>query len=289
MELPPNSEKKIPKVGVVIGSGGLKSLGSIELLALLERENIPIDHLFGSSGGSLISGFYASLNSVEKVRDVIDFVTHVPGVMTQFDYLSLASMIGIPGVAFKTGSGVLKPDLLIQSFRTVLGNMRLESLPRKVTLQATDMNSGEEIQLNSGNVAEAIYVSGALQPFLPPRMYEGRLLGDGAYTNPVPILTAINAGMELIIAIRFLEKTIENHDLFSVFNDFISKVVEKHRRLHMMLAINMQYYEIITIPIYYDECINIWDFDKVPSICKKSREVIETYRDEIVNAYATFN
>jgi NTE family protein len=288
MEPQTNTEKKIPKVGVVIGSGGLKSLGSIELLAMLERENIPIDHLFGSSGGSLISGFYGALNSVQKVRDVIEFVTDWDGVMTQFDYVSLASMLGIPGVSFNTASGVLKPDLLIESFRAVLGNMRMEDMPRKVTLQATDMNSGEEIQLNTGNVAEAMYVSGALQPFLPPRMFNGRLLGDGAYTNPVPIMTAINAGMDIIIAIRFLEKSIQNHDLFTVFNDFIAKVVERHRRLQMMLAINMNYYEIITIPIYYDEIINIWDFHQVHDICQKTREVIETYRDEIVGAYQAF-
>lgn len=281
-------EKKIPKVGVVIGSGGIKSLGSIELLAMLERELIPIDHLFGSSGGSLISGFYAALNSVDKVRDVIDYVTHVPGLMTQFDYVSLASMIGIPGVGYNAGTGILKPDLLIQSFHTVLGKMRLEDLPRKVTLQATDLNSGEEVFLTTGNVAEAIYVSGALQPFLPPRMFNGRLLGDGAYTNPVPILTAINAGMDIIIAIRFLENSIENHDLFTVFNDFIAKVVERHRRFQMMLALNMKYYEIITIPVYYDENINIWDFDKVPFICQKTLEVVETYKDDIKNAYNSY-
>ncbi len=283
-----NTEKE-PKVGVVIGSGGLKSLGSIELLAMLESIDIPIHQLFGSSGGSIISGFYAALNSVDKVRDVIDFVTAVPGLMTQFDYASIGSMIGMPGLPFKTDSGVLKPDLILDSYRTVLGNMQLEDLPLKVTLQATDMKSGDEVRIQKGSVAEAMYVSGALQPFLPPRMFNGRLLGDGAYTNPVPILTAIDAGMDIIIAIRFLENSIAKHDLFSVFDNFIAKIVERHRRLQMMLAINMNYYEIITIPVYYDECINIWDFEKVPSICQKTKEVIEVYKDEILSAYHAFS
>lgn len=278
-----------PKVGVVIGSGGLKSLGAIELIAMLLKENIPINHLFGSSGGSIISGFFGALNSVEQVREVIEYVIRVPGLLTQFDYTSIASMVGVPGIPYQSTSSLLKPDLIIDAYRSVLGDMRIEDLPYKVTLQATDMNTGEEVRISSGDVAEAMYVSGALQPFLPPRLLSGRLLGDGGYTNPVPIMTAINAGMDIIIAIRFLENKFESYDLFSVFDDFISKVVDKHRCFQMMLATEMPYYEIITIPVYYDENINIWDFEKVPSIFEKTRQAIEIHIGDIKNAYESFH
>ena len=45
-----------PKVGVVLGSGGIKPLASVALFDFLEESEIDCDLLVGCSGGSLIAG-----------------------------------------------------------------------------------------------------------------------------------------------------------------------------------------------------------------------------------------
>ncbi len=44
-----------PKVGVVIGSGGLKALSAIALFEFLNEAQIDIDLLVGCSGGGLMA------------------------------------------------------------------------------------------------------------------------------------------------------------------------------------------------------------------------------------------
>jgi len=52
-------EGKRPKVAVVLSGGGAKGFAHVGVLKVLEQEGIPIDIIVGTSGGSLIGGFYS--------------------------------------------------------------------------------------------------------------------------------------------------------------------------------------------------------------------------------------
>jgi len=45
--------KKRPKIGLALGSGGAKELAYIDVIKVLEENNIPIDFIAGSSIGAL--------------------------------------------------------------------------------------------------------------------------------------------------------------------------------------------------------------------------------------------
>ena len=48
-----------PKVGLVIGGGGAKGAAAIGILKELERAQIPVDYIAGTSIGAIIGGLYA--------------------------------------------------------------------------------------------------------------------------------------------------------------------------------------------------------------------------------------
>ena len=48
-----------PRVGLVIGSGGLKCVAALGLWRVLEREGIPVDVAVGCSGGSIYAAAFA--------------------------------------------------------------------------------------------------------------------------------------------------------------------------------------------------------------------------------------
>ena len=54
-----NTPNRRPKVALVLGAGGIKTACHLGLLRVLQRENIPIDLVVGSSGGSLFGASYA--------------------------------------------------------------------------------------------------------------------------------------------------------------------------------------------------------------------------------------
>lgn len=55
------------KVGLALGGGGARGLAHIGVLKVLEKENIPIDLITGTSMGAIIGAVYALL-SQKNVR-----------------------------------------------------------------------------------------------------------------------------------------------------------------------------------------------------------------------------
>ena len=53
-------ETERPRVGLVLGGGGARGAAHIGVLRELERLNIPIDAIAGTSMGAIIGGLYAS-------------------------------------------------------------------------------------------------------------------------------------------------------------------------------------------------------------------------------------
>ncbi len=53
-------KKAYPKVGLVLSGGGARGISHVGVLKGLEKHNIPIDLIVGTSMGSVMGGFYAA-------------------------------------------------------------------------------------------------------------------------------------------------------------------------------------------------------------------------------------
>ncbi|GAI92746.1 unnamed protein product, partial [marine sediment metagenome] len=71
MELEVVAKEKL-KVGLALGGGGARGLAHIGVLKVLERENIPIDLITGTSMGAIIGAVYAlkkDISAIEKISE----------------------------------------------------------------------------------------------------------------------------------------------------------------------------------------------------------------------------
>ncbi len=59
-----------PKVGLVLSGGGAKGLAHIGVIKCLEKNNISIDIITGSSAGAIIGGIYASGTSIKRIEEI---------------------------------------------------------------------------------------------------------------------------------------------------------------------------------------------------------------------------
>ena len=82
------------------------------------------------------------------------------------------------------------------------------TLPIRFAAIATEFNTGHEIWLTRGRLADAMRASYALPGIFPPVRIGGRWLVDGALVNPVPVSAARALGARLVIAVNL------NSDLF---------------------------------------------------------------------------
>ena len=70
-----DKDKNDLKVALVLSGGGIKGYAHLGILRVLERENIKIDYITGTSIGALIGTLYSigySIDDIEKVLDIIN-------------------------------------------------------------------------------------------------------------------------------------------------------------------------------------------------------------------------
>ena len=59
------------KIGVALSGGGARGAAHIGVLRELERQNIPIDYIAGTSMGAIIGAMYASGMNTEQIERVL--------------------------------------------------------------------------------------------------------------------------------------------------------------------------------------------------------------------------
>ena len=184
------STSRPPTIGLALGGGGARGLAHIGVLKALERANIPVDVLAGTSMGGLIAAFYAAGHSAAE----IEAETLQLGKLSQL--LNLVDL-GLPRRAFLSG------DKLYAFIREKLGpRLTFANLRRLLALTAVDLISGKEIILRDGQVAEAVRATIALPGMLEPVERGGQLLVDGGVLNNVPADLARALGAGVVIAVN---------------------------------------------------------------------------------------
>lgn len=284
-----SKKNRKPKVGVVVGSGGIKAISSIPLFEFLEEAEIDVDLLIGSSGGSIFAGWWATCESASLLRNTVHKLW-TRELFAKIDYRTLLSIAGMPFCRFDKTRGLLKPDNVHKGYYGLYGDQMIEDLHTRMILQSTDLDSGEQVLLESGLLRDAVYASSALFPILPPIYLNGRWLMDGAVSAPLPILKAVKEDMDVIIAITNEERTTEES---SNFIDALRRTISYQTtwllRNQVALSVDLHHHEIILINVVFDKNIGLRSINKIPEILEAGQKAVDKQRDEIIEAIENFS
>ena len=288
--LPNATNSARPTVGVVVGSGGIKALAAYSLFEFLAQSNIPVDLLVGCSGGALVSAVLASGRTPAASREILLEALFHGKLFTKVDLRSVSGLAGAWWGNFDHTSGLLKPQRLKDFLRQTFGDLRLEDLRPKTVVQTTNVETGEGLVLSRGLVHEAVYASTAFFPMLPPIQLEGRWLGDGVYSAPVPVAEAVKRRMDVIITLDFQERPTSSPRGFgNSFRHHIDNIVRSLVYTQMHQAIEAHHYEIIPICIEFDHTINLRDAHEAPVILAAGERAVAENKDAILAAVRNFS
>ncbi|MGV4474965.1 patatin-like phospholipase family protein [Ornithobacterium rhinotracheale] len=68
-----NAQENRPKIGLVLSGGGAKGYAHVGVLEELEKAQIPIDYIGGTSMGAIVGGLYASGYSASDLKKILEF------------------------------------------------------------------------------------------------------------------------------------------------------------------------------------------------------------------------
>jgi NTE family protein len=208
-----------PKVGLVLSGGGARGLAHVGVLKVLERERVPIDAIAGTSMGAIVGGLYASGMSVEQIEQEFTRLDWDALFASRVDRQHLSQRrkeedfeiapvleLGMRKGELRAPTGALSPrglEMLLRRFTVPVRQVqRFDALRIPFRAVATDLESGNAVVLDRGDLALALRSSMSVPGVFPPTEWEGRILGDGGLVNNLPVDVARAMGVDVLIAVN---------------------------------------------------------------------------------------
>ena len=172
-----------PRIALVLGGGGSRGIAHIGVFEVLERENIPIDLIVGTSMGAIIGVVYALGMSPKSIAEY----------MHGWQGNNVFSM--------NLFSARARQRHIEKQLYEVIGDRTFDDLNIPMVMLAVDMNTGREVLLDSGPLLPAVLASSAVPVVFPPVEMNGMKLADGGVIDSLNTEVAFAHGAEKVIAV----------------------------------------------------------------------------------------
>ena len=207
-----------PRIGLVLSGGGARGVAHIGVLKVLEAEHVPIDAIAGTSMGAVVGGLYASGLTAREIENIMlslnwqdAFRDRPPREdltlrRKQEDQNFLVKFpLGIRGHKLVLPKGLIKGQRLNQMLRRltlpVARITNFDDLPTPFRALATDLETGDAVTLDSGDLTSAMRASMSAPGVFAPVERNGRLLVDGGISENLPVDIARSMGVDILIVV----------------------------------------------------------------------------------------
>ncbi|BBP43753.1 patatin-like phospholipase family protein [Thiosulfativibrio zosterae] len=287
-----NSVENRPKIGLVLAGGGARGLAHIGVIKALEKQNIPIDYISGTSMGALIGGLYAAGLSISEIET---FATHIDWEQILNDnppryYLSfrrkqdqygyfIPGEIGMNHWELLFPSGLLQGQQQYNLLEGLLVNSPIQGksidfnqLKIPFRAVATDIESSESVILDHGNLAKALRASMSVPGVFAPVKINNHLLVDGGITNntPIDVVRQMGANIVIVSDIHTPKTKKENLGSFVAISDQIISSMTTNNTLAQLATLQAQ--DIHLIPQLGN--IGAGNFDQAVKLIKLGEQAV---------------
>ena len=258
-----------PKVGLVLSGGGAKGFAHIGALKVIDSLGIKVDYIAGTSMGAIIGSLYAagySGKQLDSIFSILDFDAvindHLPrsaktfyerdntekyGVILPFNNFKLK----LPS-ALSRGQNIF--NLLTKLTLHVSDIDEFEKLPIPFFCVATNVETGKQVLLDSGNLPQSVTASSAFPTLFQPVTIGDDLLIDGGVVNNYPIDELKAKGMDLIIGVDVQDdlatrdEMVSALDVLSQINNFrtIADMKLKSKKTDIYIKPNIDDFTVIS-------------------------------------------
>src|SRR5687768_1300675 len=205
-----------PRVGLVLSGGGARGAAHVGVLKVIDEMRIPIDAIAGTSMGAVVGGLYASgmpVTEIDKLLRSVNwedaFRDRPPREELGFrrkqddrEFLVRYAM-GVTNKGFVLPRGLVQGQKLEQVLRRaslpVAAIQRFDSLPIPFRAVATDLETGEAVIMDSGDLVTAMRASMSAPGVFAPAERDGRLLVDGGLVENLPVEIARSMHVDVLI------------------------------------------------------------------------------------------
>lgn len=190
--------KTSKKIGIALGSGGIRGFALIGALQALKDNNIPIDCISGSSSGSLVAAYYALYQDPELLKnEIIDTAKKkkLPGFLD----------LGLRG-------RLVKGDKFTDFVSYLFGKKTFLDTKIPLRIMVTDLTDGGAHVFAEEKLAFSVQASCTIPVLFEPIKTKNHYFVDGGLSDPVPVEALKKLGADFTIAVNLYHR-----------NEFVSR------------------------------------------------------------------
>ncbi len=271
------------RVGLALGSGGLRGAAHIGVLMELERAGIRPDMVAGSSAGSIVATMYAlglTVREMEKIALGVTAKDMIDPIYSSLALLAMPLFLLLFGPRRRLPKGLIKGVKFEGLLEKVFGNALMTDLLMDCAVVSVDAANGDKVVFTSvpvsasrfkrtvycnARVVDAVRASCSIPGVFAWKQWQGRQLVDGAVREPVPARVLADAGCDFIIAVDLgytKEEPPESMDLPTVVTQSLDILGEEvsdyvlHEYAHVVIAPRVEgavLTDVHSIPEYIEE------------------------------------
>ena len=224
-----------PRIGVALSGGGARGGAHVGVLQVLEELHVPVDAISGTSMGALIGGLYAAGVPIERLEqdlrgaDWKDLLDDRPAyrdlVYRRKEDASRYLVdfeLGFRGGKLRQPRGLRAGQKLAFEARMLLLDAPREAnflrFPIPFRATATDVETGDRVILDHGDLVESMLASIAIPGVFAPVALDGRLLVDGGIVDNLPVDLVREQAVDVVIAVDVGTPLADREKLRSMFS-----------------------------------------------------------------------
>ena len=272
--------RRRPRVALVLGSGGVRSIAAVGIVERLRHEGIWPDLVVGCSSGAL---FGATIAMEMSSKDALHAATTLwsAELTQQPRWRAYPQMVAPKLMGFDADFGLRDNSLIAQRLEAAFGGRKIESLPTPLRVATTDANTGKPVVLSEGLLTQALLASMAVPFIFPSVEVGGRRLVDGVVSDPLPVDAAREA--EVILALGFEGAMPRRVDRASrlvaqATTSLINNLMQA--RLDAALARGQR---IISIELGLERKVGLWETAALPYLYEAGRRAATHHLPRILD------
>src|SRR5271155_2900353 len=236
-----------PRICLVLSGGGARGMAHIGVLKVLEELKIPIDCIAGTSMGAVVGGLYASGMTAAQIETTIRSVDWQEAFRDAPPRRDLAFrrkqddrnfLVRLP-LGLKHGKillpkGFIQGQKLQETLRQLTlpfsNSTNFDQLPTPFRGVATDLETGQAVLLDKGDLSIAMRASISAPGVFAPVELNGRLLVDGGLAEnlPINVARAMHADVLIVSDVSFpLQPRAALDSALSISNQMLAILVRK--------------------------------------------------------------
>lgn len=158
------------KIGLVLSGGGARGIAHLGVMKALREMDISFHHIAGTSAGAITGALFSQGFSPDESLKIIEsssFVRHLRPAWNRM--------------------GLLRLDTVADLYKKYIPHDSFEGLQIPLHVLAVDLNEGEQVVFEQGELIRPVLASCCLPGIFEPMLINKRQYVDGGVLNNLPV------------------------------------------------------------------------------------------------------